>query len=77
MCLDTSSRGLHANDADSSPQDEWASVYSRHVETAMAMMEKHLYPQLLDADAHLENIQTSASKLFYDVSICGCSLVRF
>jgi len=30
------------------------------------MMEKHLYPQLVNTDAHVENMGRTASRMFYD-----------
>lgn len=49
-------------------QDEldWTAIYSNHIEPAFNMMEKHLYPQLGRADAHVENMGRTATKMFYD-----------
>mmetsp|Transcript_39656 Transcript_39656/g.66555 ORF Transcript_39656/g.66555 Transcript_39656/m.66555 type:complete len:309 (-) Transcript_39656:498-1424(-) len=39
-------------------------LYSRHVEPAMMMAEKHLYPQLQKHSAHLDTFKTSTERLF-------------
>ena len=49
------------------PQEDWTSIYSNHIEPAWNMMEKHLYPQLVNTDAHVENMGRTASRMFYDV----------
>eukprot|EP00959_Pyramimonas_sp_CCMP1952_P148213 3101251-Pyramimonas_sp.AAC.1 len=44
--------------------DLYTSLYSRHVEPAVAMAEKHLYPQLQRHRVHLDTFKTSTERLF-------------
>jgi len=44
--------------------DLYTSLYSRHVEPAVMMAEKHLYPQLQKHRVHLDTFKTSTERLF-------------
>jgi len=46
--------------------DQMASLYSRHVEPAMMMAEKHLYPQLQKHSTHMATLKDSTQKLFFE-----------
>lgn len=68
VVADTVAHGDTGDSADlgSAQNEVMATLYARHVEPAMMMAEKHLYPQLQKHGTHMATLKESTHKLFLE-----------
>jgi len=63
---DEGSQGDSVDLGDLPSSERMSSMYSRHVEPAMMMAEKHLYPQLQMHSQHMATFKNSTQRLFFE-----------